>query len=171
MKTKLVHNVKRTSWFLDQFMPYVLLVAIVVFGLAIINFQKDNQRLLENQQVTIEKQNQTLEAIKQLSVDNKLTSKQLGDTIICMLQVPITQRTPDIKENCIKQATQATQTESQAQQAKTIADNPQIPVAANNDKQNNQNITTPETQKTLVENMLDNIQRGLENIVDRGLLR
>lgn len=49
-------------------------------------------------------QNDILEAIKLQTIDNKLTSEEKTSIIICMLQVPINQRTTDVLSNCRKQA-------------------------------------------------------------------
>lgn len=102
-------------------MPIMILGMLIFFGAAIVDFQGDNQRLLEginstvkNTEVIVEKQDETLDAIRQLSLDNKLTSKQLGDTIICMLLIPVNQRTTNTQEVCREQAVNQTPASNEA---------------------------------------------------------
>lgn len=102
-------------------MPIMILGMLIFFGAAILDFQRDNQRLLEdtgatvkNTEVIVEKQDETLDAIKQLSLDNKLTSKQLGDTIICMLLVPVSNRTTQTQQYCREQAINQTPASNEA---------------------------------------------------------
>lgn len=111
MKNLVKYRVHQVYVFLREAMPVMILVMLIFFGAAILGFQQDNKRLLEdtratvkNTEVIVEKQDQTLDAIRQLSLDNKLTSKQLGDTIICMLLVPVGQRTDQTQEDCKSQA-------------------------------------------------------------------
>lgn len=101
------HKVHRFYILLREAMPILIFLMLIFFGAAIIGFMKDNQRLLqdtkhitEDTQTIVSKQDETLVAIKDLSLDNKLTSKQLGDTIICMLLVPVNQRTTETQDQC-----------------------------------------------------------------------
>jgi hypothetical protein len=48
----------------------------------------------------IKSQNDILTAIQRVSTDTKLTAQQQTAIIICMLQVPQRERTPDIQQNC-----------------------------------------------------------------------
>lgn len=115
MKNVVKYRVHQVYVFLREATPVMVFVAIIFFGSAIIGLQQDNKRLLEdtratvkNTEVIVEKQDEILDAIRQLSLDNKLTSKQLGDTIICMLLVPVNQRTTNTQEVCREQAVSQT---------------------------------------------------------------
>lgn len=77
-----------------------LLVLVIMF----INFNTKVAEQTKNTRDIVKSQNQILEAIKQQAIDNKLTSEQKTSIIICMLQVPISQRTTDILNNCRSQA-------------------------------------------------------------------
>lgn len=90
---------------------FLILMAIIISGFFTIRFQKDNKTILDgiadtsrNTETIVAKQDQTLEAIKQTAEDNRLLSDQKTNIIICMLLVPIEQRTADIVNNCRKQA-------------------------------------------------------------------
>lgn len=52
----------------------------------------------------IKSQNEVLSAIKGVTDDTKMTAEQQTAIIICMLQVPVEQRTTDLQANCRKQA-------------------------------------------------------------------
>ena len=56
----------------------------------------------------VKSQTDILNAIKQVTDDTKLTAQQQTNIIICMLQVPVTERTTDLQSQCRSQA--ATQT-------------------------------------------------------------
>lgn len=99
--------------------PIGMLAAISLLILIVfVYFAIDNQRILEQIKsaadsskqaaersvAILDKQDETLEAIRQVAIDNKITSDQKTDIIICMLQVPVNQRTSDTKENCREQA-------------------------------------------------------------------
>lgn len=107
-----VHNL---YVFMREAVPIMIFVMLVFFGAAIIGFQQDNRRILrdtaaavKNTETIVSKQDETLIAIKTLALDSKLTSKQLGDTIICMLLVPVGQRTTQTQDNCRDQAQERT---------------------------------------------------------------
>lgn len=123
---KFSHSVSRTThWVSRNFLPLIFLgmwILIMLF----INFNKrvaDNAKAAKDTtavtQQIIKNQDKTLQAIKDLATDNKLTSKQLGDTIICMLQVPIAQRTTDVQEKCRKQAQNITLSPDPSTQTKS----------------------------------------------------
>lgn len=96
---------------LDIFKAVGLLVLIVMF----VNF---NLKLADSVQAArttanstnkiVKSQNDILNAIKKLAEDNKRTSEQKTDIIICMLQVPVNQRTTNTVEGCRKQVDEGT---------------------------------------------------------------
>lgn len=115
MKNEAKYRVHNLYVFIREAMPIMILGMLIFFGAAIIGFQQDNRRILKdtanavkNTETIVSKQDETLIAIKQLALDSKLTSKQLGDTIICMLLVPVGQRTTQTQDNCRTQAQQLT---------------------------------------------------------------
>lgn len=166
--SKVRSSILFVSQLLNKNGGFLIFTAIVLFGVVSIGFQRDNQKLLLNQSVTIDKQNQTLEAIKALSVDNKLTSKQLGDTIICMLLVPVSQRTPDTQAQCREQATSQPGIENQVK-ALEIQSNPQTPVNQFADDNNKTEDPIQETQKSTLEQVVDTLSNKLNELVGRGL--
>ena len=102
---------------LREGMPILLLGMLIFFGLAILGFQRDNQVLLEdtgaaveNTETIVAKQDETLQAIKDTATDNKLLSDEKTNIIICMLQVPVSERTTDTVTNCKKQVSESPST-------------------------------------------------------------
>lgn len=79
-------------------------VGMLVLVIMFINFNTKVAEQTKNTRDIVKSQNTILEAIKQQAIDNKLTSEQKTSIIICMLQVPISQRTTDILNNCRSQA-------------------------------------------------------------------
>lgn len=101
--------------FLNRNTGFLILVAIIFFGLAILGFQRDSRRILndtsvavKNTEVIVSKQDETLDAIKNLAIDNRLSSDQKTNIIICMLQVPVSQRTTDTEQDCRSRAQAST---------------------------------------------------------------
>ena len=159
MKQPRIHKIG--NW-LDQLIPYFSFIGIIIalfVAFAVYGISKDTNATAKNTQIVLTKQDQTLDAIKQLSVENKLTSKQLGDTIICMLLVPVGQRTTETQSNCEKQAVANPDTSHQTIQSEQIKSNPQTPSENNQPKQN------------AIEKLINRVQQGLSNIVNRGAVK
>lgn len=106
---RLVHN---TNQFLNRPIAViiVLLLLFAYFAYGNYRFQNENRVLLENTNKTTQNTNdivhgQTdiLNAIKKLANDTKLDSNEKTNIIICMLQVPVSQRTNDLQAQCRKQ--------------------------------------------------------------------
>lgn len=98
---------------LKEGLPVLIFVGMLFFGTAIIGFQQDNRDLLrdtkaiaERTEEIVSKQDETLEAIEQLALDNKISGDELKDILLCMLVVPIEERTTDTQEKCRKEARQ-----------------------------------------------------------------
>lgn len=159
-----MHNNKygrAVLWLGDTFnrnVGFILILTVIFFGFAILNLQQDNQKLLKDTQATVkntetivQKQDETLDAIAQLAVDNKLTSKQLGDTIICMLLIPVGQRTTDTQEQCRTQAVmQTSDTSSPVAQASPQRSSTSTSTPAPQPSQNQENTSQePENQGLL----------------------
>ncbi len=79
-------------------------VGLPILVIMFINFNTKVAEQTKNTRDIVKSQNQILEAIKQQAIDNKLTSEQKTNIIICMLQVPVNERTPDVLVNCRKNA-------------------------------------------------------------------
>lgn len=118
MNQRVKWNIHKFNNFLGkpQAVIITLFILFLYFAYGNAQFQRTNRVLLEqtksasqNTQTIVSKQDQTLAAIKQLTLDNKLSSKQLGDTIICMLKIPVADRTDDTATQC-RQEVQAEDT-------------------------------------------------------------
>lgn len=108
LNTKL--RIHRFYIFLREAMPIMIFIMLIFFGAAIIRFQRDNQYIIRDTQATVKntetivvKQDETLEAIARLAADNKVSGDQLREILLCMLIVPIEQRTYDVANRCREQ--------------------------------------------------------------------
>lgn len=88
----------------------VLILLFIFFAQGNVKFEKENQQLLKSTNQTtqntnniVKGQTDILNAIKKLANDTKLDSNEKTNIIICMLQVPVAQRTTDLQEKCRKQ--------------------------------------------------------------------
>lgn len=174
MNNVLKYRVHQVYVFLREAMPLMILGILVFFGAAIIGFQQDNKRLLEdtrstaeNTEAIVDKQDETLQAIQQLALDNKLTAKQLGDTIICMLLVPVHMRTTETQEQCRQQALNTLPNSNVLPPASPSGDssNPQAPRGGSNNGGSGQNNPPPEDPPSLLEQALDVVTSPLRNIL------
>lgn len=82
----------------------LLVLMFINFNAKLANQAKVTKDVAANTNTVVKGQNDILDAIKRLALDSKLTSDQKTNTIICMLQVPISQRTTDTQEQCKKQS-------------------------------------------------------------------
>lgn len=93
--------------YITLFLQIVSVVGWIAIVFVIIDF---SDRVSENTSQTkatadstnriVQSQNDILNAIKQLATDTKITSEEKTSIIICMLQVPVAERTPDIEAGC-----------------------------------------------------------------------
>lgn len=91
----------------------------------------------------VKKQTQTLSAIEQTARDAKLTAEQQTTIIICMLQVPIADRTTDVQQRCRREALEQT---SVSETPSTAGSNGQkAPGAAGTPSQSSSNATPSST--------------------------
>lgn len=116
-RNKLIRFGKALRYESVKRLPWIIVILIFVSGWAAwqsysktaegVEIAKANTTDIKN---ILASQTDLLNAIRQVTIDNNLTAKQQTDIIICMLQVPVEQRTTDLKENCRKQveANQAT---------------------------------------------------------------
>lgn len=87
-----------------------LLILVLVFMFMSFNRQvaqqtADTKAIAEGTNRVVKSQGDILNAIKQVTDDTKITAAEQTTIIICMLQVPIGQRTTDLQSQCRDQAT------------------------------------------------------------------
>jgi hypothetical protein len=82
----------------------ILLFMFIRFNAAVANNAKQTRATADQTNRIVKSQNEILDAIKQLALDNKITSEQKANLIICMLQVPVDQRTTDTLAQCRRDA-------------------------------------------------------------------
>lgn len=90
MKNWIKYNLKDILNFLIGIGVFILLILFVSYNARIASVVKGQQQLLI--------------AIKKTTTDNNLTTAQQSNLIICMLHVPVEQRSENVEKNCRKQA-------------------------------------------------------------------
>lgn len=112
MNEKTKWRLHKINKFLDS--PKAIIATLVILFVYFVysnhQYQANYRQLLveaknaaQTTQTIVSKQDKTLAAIKQLAIDNRLLSDQKTNIIICMLQVPVNDRTTDIVTSCRKQ--------------------------------------------------------------------
>lgn len=166
-KENVLRSIRTVGEWLDQLVPYILIFIVIFFGAAILQFQEDNRKLLQNTNEIVVKQDQTLDAIKQLAEDSKISDEISRQIITCMLLVPVEERTTNTLNNCHKNTSQSVQSTQSAQPSTPPR---QTPTVINGEKQTQSpEAKTSETQQNVVQRLLENIQSKLLNVVDRGM--
>lgn len=169
MKTKL--RIHRFYKFLKEAMPVMIFLMLIFFGAAIIGFQKDNRALLQDTKSIVSKQDLTLSAIEALARDTKIESKQKTDIIICMLQIPVSERTTETVANCRKSVEERSTTESQPHATSNEnATNQAQPTVANSNAPSS--TPQPAPQKSVVQRVgeqITDISDKVNGMIDRIL--
>lgn len=112
---KLTEKHKRRIHSINMFLNRPIAVIIVLLALFAYFIYSNHTYQAQNRQLLISANNNTmstnkvvkgqtdiLNAIKQLASDSKLDNNVKTNIIICMLQVPVAQRTTDLQEQCRK---------------------------------------------------------------------
>lgn len=161
MKARIKRYIHNTNAFLERPIAVILIIALLFFYFAIgnIRFERENHKLIVSTNATTQNTNdivhgQTdiLNAIKKLANDTKLDSNEKTNIIICMLQVPIAERTADLQEKCRisvehQLSNQTTSTNPGGAQSKSTA----VPTTnTSSGQEGSQNTTSQDTtQQTL----------------------
>lgn len=97
--------------YITLFLQIVSVVGWVAIVFVIISFSNNLSENTRQAKATatstnniVQSQNDILNAIKQLATDTKITSDEKTSIIICMLQVPVSERTTDVETNCRRKA-------------------------------------------------------------------
>lgn len=91
------------NWLKHNLPPILSVLTSVFVGLILVlllNQMQANRHIAENTNNIVQSQSQILSAIKDLAADTKLTAEKKTNIIICMLQVPQSQRTTDTITGC-----------------------------------------------------------------------
>lgn len=112
MNEKHKYRLHRLNQFLNSPIA-IIIVLIALFVYFVVSnhaYQAQGRNLLkqtnDNTMSTnrvVKGQTDILNAIKQLASDNKVDSNEKTNIIICMLQVPVAQRTTDLQQQCRQQ--------------------------------------------------------------------
>lgn len=100
---------KKTVFHGDKIIRYplftigILVFLFIYFAIGNAHFQSTNRDILNGIAGVQKKQDETLQAIKDITIDSRLTAEEQTKIILCMLQVPISERTPDVERNCRKE--------------------------------------------------------------------
>lgn len=144
-KARIKLGLVRFNAFMNRNTGWLIAFAIVFFGVANFGFQHDNRTLLEGISNVQKTQDQTLQAIKNVTIDTRLTAAQQTKIIICMLQVPIAERTPDTEKACRKQTAANSPTGSGSMATPDSASSSATPSSSTTPAESN---TTTPTQTT-----------------------
>lgn len=112
----------------------------------------------------VRSQNDILEAIKRQTVDNKLTSEEKTSTIICMLQVPISERTTNVLNSCRKQAQEGGNgiLPKNQESQQTISE---MPSSSSNNSHQTTKSQTNLTVLQSVSNIVDHATQAVDNVL------
>lgn len=78
----------------------MLLIMFVNFNAQAAQQTADTHRIAESTNNVVKSQHDILDAIKKVTDDTRMTAAQQTAIIICMLQVPVSQRTTDLQAQC-----------------------------------------------------------------------
>lgn len=81
-------------------MLFVLLLMFISFNSRIAKQTESTNEIAKSTNQVVKGQGDILKAIKQVTEDTRITADQQTAIIICMLQVPIDQRTTDLQSKC-----------------------------------------------------------------------
>jgi hypothetical protein len=178
MRNKLIRFGKALRYESVKRLPWIIVLLVLISGWAAwqsysktaegVEIAKANTTDIKN---ILASQTDLLNAIRQVTIDNNLTAKQQTDIIICMLQVPVEQRTTDLKENCRKQveATQATTGGSRASDSETASqvEGNRDSSPNNTQRLSNEQPENPQTPNEPERNLVERGVRGIMNIINR----
>lgn len=171
MKSKVA--VHKLYIFLKEAMPILIFLMLMFFGAAILGFQSDNRALLQDTKSIVSKQDLTLSAIEALARDTKIESKQKTDIIICMLQVPVGERTTETVANCRKSVESRSTTESQPHATSNENSSNQAQATQPSSPAQTPPTSTPPTQnKSVVQKFgerITNVSDKFKRVIDRIL--
>lgn len=88
---------------LKAVLVFIMLIMFINFNAQVAHQTDNTQKLAESTNRVVKNQGDILKAIKQVTEDTKITANEQTSIIICMLQVPIEQRTTDLQTECRKQ--------------------------------------------------------------------
>lgn len=168
MNYKLKLRIHKFYLLLREAMPVLILVMLIFFGASNIGLLRDTKRIAQDTRVIVAKQDDTLKAIEQLALDNKISGDELKDILTCMLVVPIEQRSAEVEENCRKQARANSDGTIQQQPTQTT------PQSSNNGKKNSQPTTngnnSPQEQEQANQNrgIIQRVNERIENLLGIG---
>lgn len=175
IKAELLQRLRRIGrWITTNIFPIldvVKLIGILVLIMMFIRFSvtvADNTRQAkETTQATqriVKSQGDILQAIQALAVDTKITAEQKTNIIICMLQVPVEERTTDVLTGCRQQAEGSTQAQAlsvQPTQSQGVI-NPPPPASSTQTI----NLPPPES-RSFLDRLGDRVNRLLRSLTDR----
>lgn len=118
---------------------WILVMLLIKFNTRVADSANSAKEAANATRQIVAKQDETLNAIRTLALDNKLLSEQKTNIIICMLQVPISERTTDTVTNCRKQAESSTPPSQSANNQNTTlrsSQNTNSNTSNNNQQQN-----------------------------------
>lgn len=139
---------------------FVVYMGMPILLLMFMHFNIEVAKQTKATNSIVASQTKILNAIRAATDDNKLTAEQKSNLIICMLQVPVEQRSDDVLQGCRKQAettlvASASGNTSQ-NQSSSVGTNPSSqPTPATTTTQPNNSQPPESPQPTVLQRILD----------------
>lgn len=156
----------------------ILLLMFVNFNAKVARQGDETKAIAASTNSLVRNQKNILDAIAQVTTDTKITAAQQTAIIICMLQVPIGQRTTDLQAQCRAQATSDVQSAISGSDTGT-GQNSKVDSSANNTmgttpSQSNNSQNPPSTSPTisappdpgLVQRILDTVTSPVKGLIN-----
>jgi hypothetical protein len=122
---------------------FVLILMFINFNTQIVKQTENTNKLAKSTNQVVKGQGDILKAIKQVTEDTRITASQQTSIIICMLQVPIAERSTDLQAQCRKEADAITDNTVYKDNA-VVTPSPQ----SSNPTKDTNNVTPPATKDT-----------------------
>ena len=126
---------------------FVLVLMFINFNTQIVKQTESTNKLAESTNTVVKGQGDILKAIKQVTEDTRITASQQTSIIICMLQVPIAERSTDLQAQCRKEADAITDNTVYKDNA-VVTPRPQSSPQSSNPTKDMNNVASPDTKDT-----------------------
>lgn len=126
---------------------FVLVLMFINFNTQIVKQTENTNKLAKSTNQVVKGQGDILKAIKQVTEDTRITASQQTSIIICMLQVPIAERSTDLQAQCRKEADAITDSTVYKDNA-VVTPRPQSSPQSSNPTKDTNNVTPPATKDT-----------------------
>lgn len=151
---------------------FVLLLMFINFNAQIAKQTEKTNELAASTNDVVKGQADILQAIRQVTEDTRITASQQTAIIICMLQVPIEQRTKDLQSQCRSRAVDEAHDNtlsSSKSSGHTIHSSLNSTPKAKPTQRDKPQSDEPKQDKALVPRVLDSVTGTVNNLIE-GIL-